>query len=398
MSPEPTPRLSPAAAVPPSKIRAILALADEHPGTLRLFVGEDSRPTPDYIKDAARRAIAENRTYYTPNAGYPEVRRTIADHVAALHGVSVDPATQVVVTASGMNAIVLAVQATVGPGDSAIVLGPLWPNTAAAIRVAGAQAIEVPLAFDPAGYQLDFDRLEAAVQPNTRLLALASPGNPTGWTATAADWARLADFCLRHDLWLMADAVYERIVFEGTVAPSPLARPEIHHRLIVVQSLSKAYRMTGWRLGYLVAPPGIGRVMANLQEYVVSNAPGVVQEAARVAIADGEPFIAEIQQRYAANRALAVGRLRALEDIEVANPTGAFYVFPRLRGLDDSFAFCQRMVRRHGVGLAPGAAFGAGGEGHIRLCFAVEEDILREALDRFASGWADCLVPDPQDA
>lgn len=394
-TPESGPRLAPAASLPASKIRAILALADEHPGTLRLFVGEDSRPTPDYIKDAARRAIAENKTYYTPNAGYLPVRQAIAAHLQQLHGVVVDPASQIVVTASGMNAIVLAAQATVGPGDSALVLGPLWPNTAAAIRVTGAQAIEVPLAFDQAGYQLDFDRLEAVVEPNTRLLALASPGNPTGWTATAADWERLADFCLRHDLWLMADAVYERIVFEGHVAPSPLALPAIRDRLIVVQSLSKAYRMTGWRLGYVVAPPGPGRILANLQEFVVSNAPGVVQEAARVAITDGEPFIAEIQERYRANRNLAVERLRGLDGVELAEPTGAFYVFPKLRGLDDSFGFCQRMVRRHQVGLAPGAAFGTGGEGHIRLCFAVEEPILVEALDRFARHWTDCLHPDP---
>ncbi len=198
-------KLAPAAAVPPSKIRAIAALADEHPGTLRLFVGEDTRPTPDYIKAAARRAIDANKTYYTPNAGYLETRQAIAAHLADLHGVAVDPARQVVVTSSGMNAIVLAVQATVGPGDSALVLSPLWPNTAAAIRVAGAEAIEVPLAFESDGYRLDFDRLASAVRPNTRLLALASPGNPTGWTATEDDWRRLVDFCERHNLWLMAD-------------------------------------------------------------------------------------------------------------------------------------------------------------------------------------------------
>jgi aspartate/methionine/tyrosine aminotransferase len=383
--------LAPAARVAPSKIRAIAALADEYPGTLRLFVGEDTRPTPDYIKQAAHRAIDENRTFYTPNAGYLAVREAIADHLADLHGASVDPARQVVVTASGMNAILLAVQATVGPGDSALVLTPLWPNTAASIRVAGAEAIEVPLAFSTEGYRLDPDRLESAVKPGTRLLALASPGNPTGWTASADDWRFLGEFCRRHDLWLLADSVYERIVFDGPVAPSPLAEPDLRDRLIVVQSLSKAYRMTGWRLGYVVAPPDLGRITTFLQEFVVSNAPGVVQEAGRVAILEGEPHIAESQARYARHRRIIVDRLCGLDGIDLPEPGGAFYVFPRLRGLADSFAFCERMVREHRLGLAPGSAFGAGGEGHVRLCFAVEEPILLEALDRFAAHWHEAL-------
>ncbi len=383
--------LSTAANVAPSKIRAIASLADDHPGTLRLFVGEDTRPTPDYIKDAAKRAIDENKTFYTPNSGYLEVRHAIAEHLAELHGADVDPTRQIVVTSSGMNAILIAVQATLGPGDSALVLSPMWPNTAAAIRVAGAEAIEVPLAFHAEGYRLDFDLLESSVRPDTRLLALASPGNPTGWTATVDDWRRLVGFCERHNLWLLADSVYERIVFEGRTAPSPLSLPEARARLIIVQSLSKAYRMTGWRLGYAVAPPQLGRVMANLQEFVVSNAPGIVQEAARAAILEGEPFIADVQRRYARNREIAIRALSGLPGIELAIPPGAFYVFPRLRGLTDSFGFCEWLVREHRVGLAPGAAFGAGGEGHVRLCFAVEEEILVEALDRFAANWQNGL-------
>ncbi|WZO95848.1 aminotransferase class I/II-fold pyridoxal phosphate-dependent enzyme [Isosphaeraceae bacterium EP7] len=380
-------QLSKAASVQPSRIRAIAALADIHPGTLRLFVGEDTLPTPDFIKAAAHRAIDENRTYYTPNAGYPEVRRAVANRLLDLHGVEVDPTRQVVVTASGMNAILLTVQAVVGAGQSAIVLTPLWPNITAAIRVAGADAIEVPLAFAPEGYSLDFDRLEAAVRPDTRMLALASPGNPTGWTATADDWAKLIEFCERHDLWLMADGVYERIIFDGRVAPSPLAWPEGRKRTIVTQSLSKAYRMTGWRLGYSISPPEIARVMTDLQEFVVSNAPGIIQEAARVALDDGEPFIAEAQARYTRHFRLTVDRLKGIEGLTLPIPTGAFYVFPRLEGLTDSFDFCERLVRERLVGIAPGCAFGIGGEGHVRICFAVDEATLLEALDRFEAGW-----------
>jgi len=380
-------RLAPASGIAPSRIRAIAATADAHPGTLRLFFGEDSLPTPDFIKDAAHRALDTNLTFYTPNAGYPTLRRAIADQVHALHGVAVDPAAEVVVTASGMVAIALACQATVGPGDSALVITPLWPNIAAAVRVAGAEAIEVPLALGDAGFTLDFDHLSSAVRPDTRLLALASPGNPTGWTASASDWGRLLAFCERHDLWLLADGVYERIVSGDGVAPGPLPLEGARSRTIVAQSFSKTYRMTGWRVGYAIAPPGMARVLTDLQEFVVSHAPGIAQEAARVAIVEGEPFVAESQARYARHRRLAVDRLRRIAGVSTPEPVGSFYVFPKLEGLTDSFAFCEWMVVRHRVGLAPGSAFGAGGEGHVRICFAIDEPTLIEALGRFEAGW-----------
>jgi aspartate/methionine/tyrosine aminotransferase len=382
-------KLGPATNVPPSRVRAIATLVDEHPGTLRLFVGEDTLPTPDFIKEAGKMAIVENKTYYTPSAGYLEVRKAVADRIADLHGIDVDPASQVVVTSGGMTAIVLAVQATTGPGDSAIVLTPFWPNLTGAIRVAGAEVIEVPLSFAPEGYRLDFDHLEAAVRPNTRLIALASPGNPTGWTASLDDWRKIVEFCERHALWLMADGAYERIVFNGKVAPSPLSIAEARPRTIIAQTLSKAYRMTGWRIGYAVGPPELGRAMTYLNEYVVSNASGINQEAARVALRDGEEFIAESVKRYAHHQRLVVERMSGMEGIELPKPGGAFYVFPRLRGLIDSYGFCERLVRERGVGFAPGAAFGAGGEGHIRICFAVDETTLIEALDRFEAGWSE---------
>jgi aspartate/methionine/tyrosine aminotransferase len=380
-------RLSPAAAVTPSRIRQIAALADAHPGTLRLFYGEDTLPTPDFVKEAAVRALDANRTFYTPNPGYPALREAIAAQYERLHGVKVPVDPNVIVTASGMMALQLACEATVGPGDSALVITPLWPNVVGAIRVCGAEAIEVPLDLTARGFELDFDRLEAAVGPRTRMLALASPGNPTGWTATHDDWQRLVAFCERHDLWLVADGVYERIVFDGEVAPSPLSVPGAAERTIVCQSFSKAYRMTGWRVGYAIAPEPAARVMPHLQEFSVSHAFGVTQEAALVAIEQGEPFIAEARQRYARHRDLTIERLARLPGVQVPVPTGAFYVFPRLEGLTDSYALCDRLVREERVGFAPGMAFGAGGEGHIRICFAVDESTLVEALDRFERFW-----------
>lgn len=381
-------RLAPAASIAPSRIRAIAALADEFPGTLRLFYGEDTLPTPDFIKQAAHAAIDADRTYYTPNPGYPELRDTIAHQYHQLHRVPIER-DQVVVTASGMMAIHLAVEATVGPGDSALVVTPLWPNFVGAIQVAGAEAIEVPLTLDADGFRLDLDRLESALCPNTRMLALASPGNPTGWTASLDDWRTLVAFCERHDLWLLADGVYERIVFGSgsSVAPSPIELEAARPRTIIAQSCSKAYRMTGWRIGYAIAPPEVAPTLAFLQEYAVSHAFGVAQEAARVAIRNGDAFLAEAQARYARHRDLAVDRLRQIDGVQVPVPDGAFYVFPKLDGLRDSVSLCESLVQAHRVGVAPGSAFGAGGEGHVRICFAVDESTLLDGLDRFEAGW-----------
>ena len=381
-------RVSPSTAIPASQIRLIADLADRHPGTLRLFYGEDTLPTPEFLKDAARRALEENRTFYTPNAGYPTLREAIAAQILALHGATIDPMSEVVVTASGMMALTLACQATLGPGTSALVVTPLWPNIAAAVRITGAEAVEVPLSREGGRFDLDFDRLERTIRPDTRMIALASPGNPTGWTATEADWSRLAALCDRHDLWLLADGVYERLVEGRPVAPSPLTLPEARGRTIVAQSFSKTYRMTGWRVGYAVAPAELGPSLAVLQEFSVSHAFGVAQETARVALTEGEPFVAESQARYARHRRIAVERLSGVPGVSVPEADGAFYVFPKFEGLTDSFAFCSWLVETRRVGLAPGSAFGLGGEGHIRLCFAVDESTLEQGLARLIEGWS----------
>lgn len=381
-------RLAPAASIAASPIRDIADLADRHPGTLRLFFGEDTLPTPEFLKHAGQRAIAEDHTFYTPNAGYPWLREAIAGQAKELHGVTVDPAREIVVTASGMVALAVACHALVGPGDSALVLTPLWPNVQAAVRMTGARAIEVPLGRRADHhFALDLERLEAAIRPDTRLLALASPNNPTGWTATDREWTELVDFCASHDLWLLADGVYDRIVYDGRVAPSPLAIDRARPRTIIAHSFSKAYRMTGWRIGYAIAPEPVARAMTKLQEFVVSHAPGFCQQAAWAAIRDGEAFLRDALQRYARHRQLAVERLRAIPGVALAEPPGAFYAFPQLDGLSDSQALCEFLVARHGVGLAPGSAFGPGGEGHVRICFAVEESVLLAALDRFEAGW-----------
>ncbi len=383
------PDLSQAASVQASRIREIALLADRYPGTLRLFYGEDTRPTPAPIIEAGRQGLADRKTFYTPNAGFAELRQAIGDRYRTLSGVELDASDRVVVTASGSVALLLSVECALNPGDEAIVIAPLWPNVREMVRVRGATPIEIPLARDENGqFRLDFDQLEAAVTPRTKLIALASPSNPTGWTATASDWKTLADLCQRRDLWLLADTVYDRLVYDGTsAAPCPLASIADHSRLWVAQSFSKTYRMTGWRIGWLVTPPGLWATAAKLQEFVVSHAAGFTQEAATFALNHGEPLIAEMVADYRANRDLAVERFERLPGISLASPAGAFYLFPRCEGLTDTFSFCERLVREYGLGLAPGMAFGPGGDGHLRICFAVDRGTLEDALDRFERAW-----------
>lgn len=384
------PQLSRAASVEASRIREIALLADRFPGTLRLFYGEDTRPTPDYIIEAGKAALDRHKTFYTPNAGYPALRRAIAGQYQNLHQIEMDPMDRVVVTASGSVALLLTIQATINPGDEAIIISPLWPNVREMVNVRGGTPVEVALELGADHqFHLNFDAIEKAITSRTRLIALASPNNPTGWTATIDDWRRLGEICQSHNLWLLADTVYDRLVFDGsTAAPCPLAIPEIQERLWLAQSFSKAYRMTGWRVGWLVTPPGLWATAAKLQEFVVSHAAGFSQEAATKAMIDGEPFIKSMVTDYKANRDLAVARLSSIKGVTLAAPTGAFYVFPHIEGLTDSFEFCARLVREFQLGIAPGSAFGPGGEGHVRICFAVDQETLTTALNRFENAIA----------
>lgn len=389
------PVLSQAASVEASRIREIALLADKHPGTLRLFYGEDTRPTPDLLIKAGRDALAGHKTFYTPNAGYPALRQAIAAQYRKLHGLDVDALDRIVVTASGSVALLLAIQSTVSPGDEAIIISPLWPNVREMVNVRGGTPVEVALELGPDHqFHLNFEQIEKAITPKTRLIALASPNNPTGWTATKADWERLGEICRRHDLWLLADTVYDRLVFDGSAAAAcPLALPELQSRLWLAQSFSKAYRMTGWRVGWLVTPPGLWATAAKLQEFVVSHAAGFSQEAARVAIEHGEELVHEMVAEYQANRDYALSRLSQVPGITLAAPPGAFYLFPRLEGLTNSFAFCEQLVRTFNLGIAPGSAFGAGGEGHVRICFAVDRQTLEEAMNRFQHAVANSTLP-----
>lgn len=369
-----------------SQIREIAELAFGMPDVLRLEFGESSRPTPDFIKDAAARALADGYTFYSENAGLPSLRSALSAQYRRLHGVDLDPADEIVITASGVQALHLAVRCAIDPGDEAIVLTPVWPNGPASVQMCNGVAREVPLRLDGRRFVVDFDALEAAATPRTRLLLVTSPSNPLGWTATEDEQRALLDFARDRGLWLLADEVYERLWYgaerPGDPAPSFLRLATRDDALLVVGSFSKTYCMTGWRVGWLVAPRDAATKAAQLNEVVVSHAATFVQKAAEAALAEGEEWVRSQVAELAASRALCLEALRAMPGVTVPEPEGAFYLFPRIDGLSDSLELCRRLLVESGVGLAPGSAFGAGGEGSVRLCYAAERRILEEAMRR----------------
>jgi aspartate aminotransferase len=376
------------ARVPRSRIRELADIAMSMDGVLRLYFGESNLPTPDYIKQAAIRAMNDGFTFYTANAGLPSTRCALAAHYRKLQGVELDPAGEIVITASGVQALNVGIRCALDPGDEAIVLTPAWPNGGCNSMLANAVVREIPHPLCGGRYRVDFDALERAVSPRTRLLIYTSPSNPLGWVASEEEQQGLLEFARRHDLWLLADEVYDRLYYAGSrlgePVPSILRKASREDAVMVVHSFSKSYCMTGWRLGYLIARRDLAAKAAEVNEFVVSHAASFTQKAGETALAEGEGGLQRMLERLKENRDLCLEALRGLRGVTVPEPDGAFYLFPRIDGLADSFAFCRRLLEEKRVGLAPGVAFGAGGEGSVRICYAAERSILEPALERFA--------------
>ncbi|HXF60141.1 MAG TPA: pyridoxal phosphate-dependent aminotransferase [Caldilineaceae bacterium] len=370
-------------AITPSRIRELADVAFGMEGVLKLQFGESNLPTPQFIKDALAQAVADGYTYYTENGGLPSLRAALAEKVAALHGVALDPAGEILVTASGVQALNVAIRCTLNPGDEAIVLTPNWPNGSEIVKLYGATPVEIPYAYDGERFTPDLAAMEAAVTPRTRLLLYTSPSNPLGWVATVAEQQALLAFARRHGLWLLADEVYERLYYEGPVAPSILRLCSREDAVIVVQSFSKSYCMTGWRLGWVVSRRDLVRKATQLNEFIVSHAPSMIQRAGEAALRQGEDAIAGLVEQLHENMAFCAGALRSVRGISLPKPQGAFYLYPRIHGLEDSFGFALALLQEEKVAVAPGSAFGAGGEGSVRICFASERAVLEPAMERF---------------
>ena len=369
--------------LPASKIREVSDAGMGRADLIPLWFGEPDVPTPAFICAAASRALEAGDTYYQPNAGIPELRSALAGYMNRLYGTAFEP-DNVIVSASAMNALMLVMQALVDPDDTVVTTTPAWPNLPAVPQILNGRIRSVPLTPGNAGWRLDLDRLFDACDRRTRVIFLNSPNNPTGWMMSAEEQAAVLAFARARGLWIVSDEVYARIVYDRPVAPSFLEHAEPEDRVIVVNSFSKSWAMTGWRLGWITLPAKLGLTFEMLTEYNIAGPAGFIQRAGVVAVEDGEPFVQEIVARYRAARGLVLERIGSLPRLSLAPPAAAFYAFMRVDGLSDSLTFAKDLLAATGVGLAPGVAFGAGGEGHLRLCFASILPTLERALDRFA--------------
>jgi aspartate/methionine/tyrosine aminotransferase len=368
-----------------SKIREVANAAWGREGVLTFWFGESDRPTPEFIRQAAADALAAGRTYYTHNLGTAELRGALSAYLSRLHGRAID-AERIAVANSGVSALMIAAQAVVSPGDRVVVVTPVWPNVVEIPRILSARVEGLSLEPAQGKWRLDLDRLMAALTPETRALVINAPNNPTGWTLPAEDRAAILARCRELGIWLICDDVYERLVFDGRdSAASFLALAEPEDRVIGANSFSKAWRMTGWRLGWLVLPPALREPVGVLLEYNTSCAPDFVQAAAAAALSEGEAHVAELRSELATARDQVLSALRAMPGVEAPQPDGGMYAFFRIAGCTDSVALAKDLIAQAGIGLAPGAAFGHEGEGWLRWCFAHRPEKNAEGLRRLAA-------------
>lgn len=369
------------AALPASKIREVAHLGMGRDDVIPLWFGESDLPTPAFICDAAARALAAGDTFYQPNPGILELRTALADYMNGLYGTRL-AAANVIVSASAMNALMLVMQSLIDPGDVVVTTTPAWPNLPAVPRILTGEIREVPLSPSNAGWRMDLDRLFDACDARTRVIFLNSPNNPTGWMMAADEQTAVLAFARARGIWIVSDEVYARVVYDRPTAPSFLEQALPDDRVVVVNSFSKTWSMTGWRLGWITVPEELGPTFEMLTEYNIAGPAGFVQRAGVVAVQDGEACVRETVERYHAARDLMVARINAMPCLSLPTPEAAFYGFIRVEGMADSVAFAKELLTRTGVGLAPGAAFGTQSDDFLRLCFAATLPKLEQAFDR----------------
>ncbi len=374
------------AQLPGSKIREVANAGLGRADVLPFWFGESDEPTPAFIRDAAIRSLNDGETFYAHNLGLPELREALSAYVSSLH--KPVGAERIAVTSSGVNALMLAMQALAGAGDEVVVVVPVWPNLTAQPAILGANVKRVSLTVNRGAWQLDMATLLAAITPQTKVLLVNAPNNPTGWTLTRAEQEAILAHCRETGTWIVADEVYERVYFApgARCAPSFLDVAEPDDRLVVAHSFSKSFLMTGWRLGWLVMPPVLVPTMGKLIEFNTSCAPVFVQRAGLAGLAGAADFVPALIGRLQHCRDTLLPQLAVLPGVQVATPAGGMYAFFRIEGHDDSLTLAKRLVTEAGLGLAPGAAFGDEAEGWLRWCFASRDPArLTQGVGRLKS-------------
>jgi aspartate aminotransferase len=368
----------------PSGIAKIALPRFTDPSVIPLWIGEGDRVTAEFIREAAKRAIDEGHTFYANTRGRGELRDAIKSYLDRVYDMDLNP-DRISVPGSSMMGITLAAQMTLGHGRHALIVSPNWPNIETSVRATGADIGFVRQRMEHGRWHLDADDIISAVRKNTRAIYINSPCNPTGWIIPKSTLESVLEFCRAREILLISDEVYHRNIYDGEAAPSLMTLASDEDPVIIINGFSKAWAMTGWRLGWMVAPARYAQHIAVLSECFNTGAPSIVQFAGIAALRDGEDLVRTLRAQYAGGRDIVMQILGQHPRVELSKPEGAFYAFPRVPGMGSSLAFAEGLLKEFDVGVAPGYTFGPGNEEHIRLCFAQSHQRLTEALQRIVA-------------
>lgn len=367
---------------PVSGIRYMFELAEKYEDVVKLCIGEPGFPTPDFIIQAGQEALEKGYTKYTSNAGIQMLREAIARKMTRENHIQADPQTEIIVTAGGVEAVLLAFLVTVDRGDDVLIPDPSWPNYPEQVRMACGNPVRIPT-YEVDNFVPRAENIEKAITPRTRVLVLNSPNNPTGAVIPREEMMRIRDVVLKYDLTVISDEPYERLIYDGNEHISIASLPDMKEHVITVNTFSKTYAMSGWRVGYGVGPSNAIQAMVLLKEYTSSSVNAAAQYACAAALDRAESDIVRMVKGYKHNRDILIQGLNECKGIVCPVPQGAFYAFANVKGLGmTSQKLAEDIVKEVQVVTTPGTAFGDCGEGYLRFSYASSEEDLRKALQR----------------
>ncbi len=369
----------------PSPIRNIANTAIGNKNIIPLWFGETDITTPKFISNSMKQALDAGHTFYTTNQGISQLVDTIANYSSKLHNTHISTS-RIMITSAGMNALMIAAEALVNPDDKVICITPVWPNFMRCVEIMGGRVIEIPLihSSEDNRWHLNILEIESHIK-DAKAIYINSPNNPTGWVIDNNEQQTILSLCRKNNTWIISDEVYERIIYNANVAPSFLDISDDKDFLIVVNSFSKAWAMTGWRLGWMIVPENLINTFEKLNEFNIASPSAPAQHAGITAIQEGENFIKDMILRLQNSRDITVDYLKSSNRIMLPETNAAFYTFFKVDGITDSESFCFEILEKTGVGLAPGSAFGEGQNNWIRICYAKSTKLLYEAFSRLGS-------------
>jgi len=371
----------------PSGVRRMFELAKKYPDSINLTLGEPCFPSPDFVVEAAVRGLRDGKTKYTPNAGIKELRDAIAHKLWHENGIKADPDKNLIVTAGATQALMLAMVTLVNPGDEVIIQGPNWPDYKGQIDMVNAKTVYAKV-DESNGFKMTAEVIEPLITPKTKLIIINSPSNPTGGVLEWEDLQKIAELVKKYKVFVISDEPYEKIVYDGFEQKSLAAIDGLEDYVLTINSLSKTYAMTGFRVGYICANEKIVENLIKLHENMIASIPEPMQLAAREALYHAEKDVKKMVAYYDRNRRLIVDQLNRIKGVSCHYPKGAFYAFPSIKGMGmSSIEAAEYIFEKTHVVTAPGSAFGPDGEGYLRICYAADYEKLKEAVARLQAAF-----------